>query len=104
MNFCVAKSKGQIISSNFLFLLSFCYILLAHHLLTEWLIPESIKALKIKTSIVFKLDFPKNNFLSCFFFVFLNYCEFYFLIPAVIANIFNPITELVIPIETPIKE
>ena len=36
-----------------------------------------------------------------FLFVFLNYCEFYFLIPAVIANIF---TELVIPIETPIKK
>ena len=39
-----------------------------------------------------------------FLFLFLNYREFYFLIPAVIANIFNPITELVIPIETPIKE
>ena len=39
-----------------------------------------------------------------FLFVFLNYCDFYFLIPAVIANIFNPITELVIPLGTPIKE
>ena len=62
MNFCVAKSKGQVISSNFLFLLSFFYILLAHHLLTEWQTAESIKALKIKTSIVFKLDFSKILF------------------------------------------
>ena len=71
MNFCVTKSKGQVISSNFLFLLSFFYILLAHHLLTEWQTAESIKALKIKTSIVFKLDFSKNTFLSCFFLFFL---------------------------------
>ena len=35
----------------------------------------------------------------------LSYCvDLYFLIPAVIAQIFNPIVELAIPIETPTKE
>ena len=37
-----------------------------------------------------------------FLFLFLNYL--YFLIPAVIAQIFNLIAELVIPIGIPIKE
>ena len=60
-----------------------------------------IKALEIKTSKLFNLDFI--TILSCFFFFFLI-IDLYFLIPVVIAQIFNPITELVIPIGIPTKE
>ena len=52
---------------------------------------------------VFNLDFSKNTILSCFFFVFLI-IELKFLIPATIAQIFNPIAELIIPVEIPSKE
>ena len=62
-----------------------------------------IKALEIKTSMLFNLDFANNTILSCFFFFFLI-IDLYFLIPAVIAQIFNPIAELVIPIEIAIKD
>ena len=46
---------------------------------------------------LFNLDFANNTLLSCFFFFFLI-IDLYFLIPAFIAQIFNPIAELVIPI------
>ena len=49
------------------------------------------------------LDFANNRILSCFFFFFLI-IDLYFLIPAVIAQIFNPIAELVIPIGIPTTE
>ena len=49
---------------------------------------------------LFNLDFANNTILSCFF-LFVDLC---FLIPAVITQIFNPIVELVIPIEIPTKE
>ena len=49
------------------------------------------------------LYFADNTILSCFFFFFLI-IELYFLISAVIAQIFNPIVELVIPIGIPTKE
>ena len=52
---------------------------------------------------LFNLDFANNTILSCFFFFFLN-IDSDFLIPAVIAQIFNPIAELVIPIGIPTKE
>ena len=56
----------------------------------------SIKASKIRTSIVFSLSFPNNTILSCFYsFFFVIYL--YFLIPPVIAQIFILISELVIP-------
>ena len=48
-----------------------------------------------------KLVFADNTSLSCFFFFII---DLYFLIPAVIAQIFNPIAEIVIPIEIPSKE
>ena len=68
---------------------------------------ESIKALKIQTSMLFNLvcffSFVNNTILSCFFF-FILITDLYFLIPAVIAQIFNPIAELVIPIGIPSKE
>ena len=52
---------------------------------------------------LFNLDFASNNILSCFFFFFLI-IDLYFLIPTVIAQIFNPIEELVIPVGIPTKE
>ena len=51
----------------------------------------------------FNLDFANNTILSCYFFFFLI-INLYFLIPAVITNIFNPIAELVILIGIPRKE
>ena len=54
-----------------------------------------MKALEIRTSIVFNLSFPSTNILSCFFFFFFI-IDLYFLIPAMIAQMFNPTTELVI--------
>ena len=48
------------------------------------------------------LDFTNNTILSSFFFFFLI-IELYFLIPAIIAQIFNPIAELIIPIGIPRK-
>ena len=46
---------------------------------------------------LFNLDFISSTILSCFFFFFLI-IVLYFLIPGAIAQIFNPIAELVIPI------
>ena len=67
---------------------------------SSWLIFESIKAIQIKTSMVFNLDFANNTVLSCFFFFF-SIIDLYCLIPAAITQILNPISELVIPIEIP---
>ena len=52
---------------------------------------------------LFDLDFVNNNTLSCFFYFFLI-IDLYFLIPAVITQIFNKIAELVITIGIPTKE
>ena len=46
---------------------------------------------------LFNLEFISSTILSCFFFFFLI-IDLYFLIPGAIAQIFNPIAELVIPI------
>ena len=48
------------------------------------------------------LDFANNTVLSCFFFFLI--IDLYFLIPAVITQIFDLIVELVIPVGIPIKE
>ena len=64
---------------------------------------ESIKALEIKTSILFNLDFANNTILSCFFFFFLS-IDLHFFNSCSFAEIFNPIVELVTPIEISIKE
>ena len=56
-----------------------------------------IKALEIKTSMVFNSDFANNSILSCLFF-FSYILHLYFLIPAAIAQVSNSIAELVIPI------
>ena len=52
---------------------------------------------------LFKLIFTNNTICSCFFF-FLLIIDIHFLIPAVIAQIFNPIANLLIPTEIPTKE
>ena len=49
------------------------------------------------------LDSSNNAILLCFLF-FSLIIDSYFLIPAVIAQTFNPIAELLIPIGIPIKE
>ena len=69
----------------------------------SWLRTESIKVLEIKTSILFNLDFASNTIELCFSFLFLI-IDLWFLIPLVIAQIFNPIAELLIPIGIPIKQ
>ena len=62
-----------------------------------------MKALEIKTSMPFNLEFANNTILSCFFF-FLLIIDLYFLILEAIAQIFNPIAEIVIPIRMQTKE
>ena len=52
---------------------------------------------------LFNFDFASSTILSCFFLFFFNYCLI-FLIVKVIAQIFNPVVELVIPIGIPTKE
>ena len=52
---------------------------------------------------LFDLDFHNNAILSCFFFFFLI-IDIYFLISPAIAQIFNPIAKLIIPIVIPTKE
>ena len=63
---------------------------------SSWLIYESIKALKFKTSIVFNLNFLDDTILSCFFFFFFM-IGLYFLSPAVIAQIFIATSEIITP-------
>ena len=62
-----------------------------------------IKDLEIKTSVLFNLDFANETILSCFLFFF-SIVDLYFLIPAVIAQTFSQIAELVIFIWIPTKE
>ena len=52
---------------------------------------------------LFNSDFAKNTILS-YFFLFLLIIDLYFLVPAIIAQIFNHIAGLVISIRIPIKE
>ena len=51
---------------------------------------------------LFNLEFANSTIWPCFF-IFLI-IDLYFLIPAVITQIFNPVAELVIPIGLPSKE
>ena len=53
---------------------------------------------------LFNLDFANNTTLSCFFFFLLIIIYLYFLIPTVIAQIFNHIADLVILIAILAKE
>ena len=52
---------------------------------------------------LFNLDFAKKFFLA-FFFFFSLIIDLYFLVPAIVAQIFNLIAELVIPIGISTKE
>ena len=52
---------------------------------------------------LFNLDFADNTILSCLFFLFFI-IDFYFLVTTTIAQIFNPIAELLVPIGIPRKE
>ena len=52
---------------------------------------------------LFNLVFANNTILSCSFFFFLI-IDLHFLIPGAIAQTFNPIAELTIPIGIPTKE
>ena len=52
---------------------------------------------------LFNLEFANNTILPCFFFFFLI-TDLYIVISEAVAQIFNPIAELVIPIRIPIKE
>ena len=62
-----------------------------------------MKALEIKTHILFNLDFANNTIFSIFFIFFLI-IDLYLLISAVIPEIFKLIAEPVIPIGIPTKE
>ena len=62
-----------------------------------------IKALEIKASTLFTLNFANNTILSCFYF-FLLIIDFYFWLAAVITQICNLVSELVIPIGILTKE
>ena len=56
---------------------------------------ESIKALEIKNSMLFNFDFANNTIISYFFFFLI--IDLYFLLPALITQLFNRVAELVIP-------
>ena len=81
------------------FILSSSFSTLFIRTKSSWRIFESIKALEMKTSLLFNFDLDNNNILSCFLFFFL-FINLYLLIPAVMAQIFNPIAELVIPMDS----
>ena len=70
---------------------------------SSWLIFESIKASEIIISTLFNLDFANDHVWS-WFFLFFFISDLYFLIPAVITQSFDLVSELVIPIGIPIKE
>ena len=57
----------------------------------------------MKTFFLFNLDFAYKTILSCFF-IFSLIIDLYFLIPAAIAQSFNPIAKLVVPVGIPSKE
>ena len=64
---------------------------------------ELVKGLEIKLFMQSKLGFANNTISSCFFFFFLI-IDLYFLILAVVPQIFNLIVELIIPLEISTKE
>ena len=80
---------------------SFCPLFIKKN--SQWLIFESIKASEIMTSMLYNLDFVNNPILSCFF-LFFSIIDLCNLITAAIAQIFNPIAELLIPVRIPNKE
>ena len=87
-------------SLHFLFLPSYLFVVLAH---SSLLTLESTETLEIKTSMLFNFAFA-NDTISLRFFFFLLTIDLFFSIPAVIAQVFNPIAELVITIGIPKKK
>ena len=85
------------------FILSYFFNTLLIKTNSLWLIFEFVKALEIKTYIQYYLEFVKNTIWSCFLFFFLIIGS-YFLFPAVIAQMFNSFSELVISMGIPIKD
>ena len=82
----------------------YSFITLFIKIYSSWIITESIKALEIKTSMLFNLSFANYIILLYFVFFFLIIIDLYFLLPAATAKIINPIAELVIPIGIPTNE
>ena len=68
------------------------------------LIYELAKPLETKTLVVFNLVFANNTVLSCFFILFFLIIDLYFLIHAVVSQIFNYTAELAIPLVISTKE
>ena len=64
---------------------------------------ESVKHLETKASTIFNLDFANDNNLLGFFFFFLV-IDLYFLVPAFVTQIFNPVEELLLSIRATTKE
>ena len=97
------KSSTNRLSLSFISPYSFSNLFIK--IISSWLIFELIKALKIKTSIPINLAFANNIILSWshIFFLYLI-IDLYFLIPQVIAQIFNSIAEQIIPTGIPRKE
>ena len=62
---------------------------------------QSIRDLENNTFILFNLDFAIDIILLCFLFLTI---DLYFLVPAINSQIFNPISEPVIPKGIQIKE
>ena len=88
---------------TFSLILSYTYGTFFIETTSLWLIYKSIKALEIKTSMVFNLAFANNAILSCFFFFFWT-IYLYFLIRAVFTQIFIATAELVIPTRMPTND
>ena len=97
--FYIAEVSGLLISS-FISLYSFNTLFIKTSL--PWLKYKSTKKLEIRTLNYFEISFPGNTILSCFFFFFI--IDLYFLILAVIAQIFNSTAKLVIPTGTQTNE
>ena len=87
--------------SSFILLYSFNTLFIKTN--SSFFIFKSIEALEIKIFLLFNLDFANITTSLCFFFFFLI-IDLYFLIPGVIAQIYNSITDLEIPIGIPSKE
>ena len=60
--------------------------------------------LSSETSMLFNLDFANDTILSYFFLFLITVYLWLFLVPTVITQIFNPVAELLITVEIPIKE
>ena len=66
-------------------------------------ITELMRAIEIKTAMLFNLDFANSTILSRFFFFFLI-IDLYFLILGAISQVLNPYAQFVILIEMSIKK